>query len=115
LSNLSRKIRRRDLVKQRKVDRAYYGTCDEVTVFTEGEKQIRVPCELDAVTEHVCLTCEALALAGKPAKGPNGEVFRRKVCPIHRGMALEAVKKHALVAHPVNMLKMAYAVLKGDR
>jgi len=112
--SLARKIRRQGLVKQRKIDRAHYDTCDEVTTFTEAEGLTHVRCELDATSEHVCLTCEALVAAGKKGKGPDDGVFQRKVCPLHRGMALEAVKKHALVAHPVNMLKMAVAVLKGD-
>jgi hypothetical protein len=110
MSNVTRKMRRRDLIKKRAEDKAYYGQCDEV-VDING---ISVRCELDAASEHLCLTCVQLEDAGKKAKGENGQVHRRKVCPVHRGAALEAVKKHALVAHPVNMLKMAVAVLRGD-
>ena len=106
--SLARKIRRQGLAKQRKIDRAHYGTCDAPL------EEAPLGCELDATSEHVCLTCEALVAAGKKGKGPDGGVFRRKVCPLHRGAALEAVKRHALSAHPVNMLKMAVAVLKGD-
>lgn len=115
MSNIARKLQRQGLAKRRKEDRAYYGICDWVEEFTDPEKgKIRIPCQLEATSEHVCLTCEQLLEAGKPAKGPDGQAFRHKVCLVHRGMALEAVRKHALVAHPVNLLKMVVAAVKGD-
>lgn len=108
MSNIARKIRRRDLAKQRKIDRAHYGTCDATL------EEAPLGCELDATSEHVCLTCEKLVAEGRAGKGPDGGIYRRKVCPLHRGAALEAVRKHALVAHPINILKMAVAVVRGD-
>lgn len=118
MSSAGRKARREGLVKrrraQKKADRAYYGQCDDKNPVTTPDGTVVPGCLLDAVTEHVCKTCEALVEAGKPGKGPDGTVYRRKVCEVHRGAGLEDVKKHALAAHPLNIVRMAAAIIKGD-
>lgn len=58
-----------------------------------------------------CITCESLRDAGKKKAG---DVFVIQTCVIHRDKAIEKIKKHALVAHPVNILRATVAGLKGN-
>jgi hypothetical protein len=54
---------------------------------------------------HECLTCEGL----------GREVFARQACDLHDAEALAEVKRHALVAHPINILRVLVAGLRGEK
>jgi hypothetical protein len=58
-----------------------------------------------------CRTCEALVAAGKKKED---DVFRLQVCTQHRDEALWLMKRHALLAHPFNILRATGAALKGQ-
>ena len=62
-------------------------------------------CERHAVQNHECLTCEAKQ---------KEEVFSLKTCPYHHEQIRARMKKHALTAHPVNILRAVVAGLKGQ-
>jgi hypothetical protein len=67
-------------------------------------------CTEKGVGMDECLTCEQLVAAGKRTKA-----FRVVSCAQHRLDGLAAVKKHALVKHPVNLLRVIAAGLKGEK
>lgn len=66
--------------------------------FVEG-------CRRRARVQHECLTCEA--------KNPD-EIHTVKACRKHGARAMQAIRRHALVAHPVNLLRATAAALKGE-
>lgn len=57
-----------------------------------------------------CIACIELAAAGKL----EGKAFSRKPCIDHRDAAIAAMKRHVLVKHPANILRVAVAALKGE-
>lgn len=61
-------------------------------------------CTVRAVTKFECRTCEA---TGK-------EVFTLFSCAVHSPELQGQVRRHALVKHPVNIVRVAAAVLKGE-
>jgi hypothetical protein len=63
-----------------------------------------VDCKRKARAKHACVTCEKL---GKPE-------FAVKCCSEHFFPGLELLKKHALTAHPSNILGAMGAALKGE-
>jgi hydroxylamine reductase (hybrid-cluster protein) len=65
-------------------------------------------CKRRAKAKHECLTCEKLVEAGK-----QDTVFFAAGCGHHAQEAIERIKKHALTAHPVNILRGVVAQLKG--
>ena len=58
-----------------------------------------------------CITCEQLRDAGKKT---DADVFRIQTCVLHRDKAIAKIKTHALVKHPVNIVKVTIAGLKGE-
>lgn len=66
-------------------------------------------CRKRAKVVHECLTCVALKEAGK-----RDEVFETAGCAQHAEAALQEIKRHALLAHPVNLLRAGIAALKGE-
>ena len=52
-----------------------------------------------------CVTCEDLG---------RENPFRLQACSLHRFDALQEVKRHAVVKHPVNLLRVMGAALKGE-
>lgn len=60
-------------------------------------------CVEKALGMDECLTCEKL-----------GRSFRIISCAKHRADGLARVKKHALVKHPANLLRVVAAGLKGE-
>jgi hypothetical protein len=90
MSNLARQARRareRALRKGEKVD----GTCDHKD------------CEAGAKVKLECLTCEK---AGKTVKTVRG-------CDSHSLWAQSKLRKHALAAHPVNLMGAVVGQLVG--
>lgn len=69
----------------------------ELVCFKKG-------CTKKAIGMDECLTCEKL-----------GKAHRVLSCEIHRGAGLAAVKKHSLVKHPANLLRVVAAGLKGEQ
>jgi hypothetical protein len=65
-------------------------------------------CHRRAKATHHCRTCESLRDAGK-----RDEVFHIQFCRAHAPEAQSAIRRHALGAHPVNILRAAGAVLRG--
>lgn len=61
-------------------------------------------CHRKAKVAHECLTCEKL---DKP-------IHTVKACRIHQARAMQAIRRHALVAHPVNLVRAIVATLKGE-
>jgi hypothetical protein len=53
----------------------------------------------------VCITCE---------KKDEDPPFSLQACGPHSNAVLMMVRKHALSAHPVNILRATAAVIKGD-
>lgn len=79
--------------------------------------KVEGPCEHEGCTkkargEHVCLTCEKLHEAGKLEEP---EIHRKRYCASHREAMLTKVRKHAVTAHPANLLRVIAAGLKGER
>ena len=66
-------------------------------------------CRRRAKVKHECKTCIKLQEAGKVET-----VFTICACSFHAEKALQDMKKHALVAHPVNLLRAGVAALKGE-
>jgi hypothetical protein len=62
-------------------------------------------CNRKAQVKHECLTCLKLKA---------GTVFVVCGCRWHKAEALTIIKRHALTAHPVNMLRAGVAALKGE-
>lgn len=61
-------------------------------------------CNVRAVTKFECRTCEAV---GK-------EIFTLHSCAYHAPELQMQIRRHALVKHPVNIVRVAAAVLKGE-
>ncbi len=57
------------------------------------------------------MTCEQLRDAGKKT---DAEVFTIQTCGLHRERALQIIKRHALVAHPINIVRATIAGLRGE-
>jgi hypothetical protein len=76
--------------------------------------KIKGPCNIDgcrrkAKIKFDCLTCEALVEAGK-----TKTAFAVRVCKPHGARGQQRIRRHALVAHPVNILRAGLAALKGE-
>lgn len=65
-------------------------------------------CEKDGVGMDECLTCENLGRTGS-------RKFRIVSCIDHRLEGMGLVKKHALVKHPSNLLRVVAAGLMGEK
>lgn len=68
-------------------------------------------CKRNGGIIHHCITCETLAEAGKIEETA---IYRVQTCDHHAFKALQKIRKHALLAHPVNILRATVAGLKGD-
>ena len=66
-------------------------------------------CSFAAKVERHCVTCEKIT-----AKHPTHVPFSCKACRKHGEQALIAVKRHALTAHPSNLLRATVAALRGE-
>lgn len=66
-------------------------------------------CRRRAKAKHECLTCEKLVAAGK-----SETVFFAAGCGEHANETIQRIKRHALTAHPVNILRAVGAQLKGE-
>ena len=86
---LGRKLRRHKAKAARAIG---YGTCSDPK------------CHARATSRHECQTCERLGL----------EVFEVTPCSAHYESELQRIKRHAMVGHPVNLLRAAIAGLKGE-
>ena len=76
----------------------------------------RGPCFVEGCEERGgqmfhCVTCEELAAKGKILEA---DVFRVQYCVNHAAEAEARIKRHALIAHPYNILRVAVAALKGE-
>jgi hypothetical protein len=91
-------MRRRNKV----VMKPHHGAC-----FKEG-------CQENGGTIHTCLTCEKLAGAGGEAV-LGTPIFIVQCCTTHYDEGLKRIKRHALTAHPVNLLRVMAAGLKGEK
>jgi hypothetical protein len=60
-------------------------------------------CMGQVIAMDECLTCEGL-----------GKAHRVHSCAEHRAAGVAAVKKHALVKHPANLLRVVAAGLRGE-
>lgn len=59
---------------------------------------------------HTCLTCERLAATTQPDR----EVKVIHYCPDHRELGVTQIRKHALLKHPANVLRVVAAGLAGE-
>ena len=66
-------------------------------------------CSRRAQVKHECVTCIKLKEAKKVET-----VFVVCGCRWHKPEALTIMKRHALTAHPVNLLRAGVAALKGE-
>jgi hypothetical protein len=66
-------------------------------------------CRRRAKVKYECRTCEALVAAGKAEA-----VFIVNVCRPHSARGKLKIRRHALIAHPVNILRAGIAALKGE-
>ena len=86
------------------VGKAHRGPC-----FKKG-------CQLNGGILHECLTCENLAKAAEMAGEDHGiVVFKIQCCTRHSDEGLKKVRRHALTAHPANLLRVVAAGLKGEQ
>lgn len=81
--------------------------------YLEQTSGLKLECFKKGCTEKgvgmdECLTCEQLGRTGS-------RKFRVVSCLAHRTEGLAAVKKHALVKHPSNLLRVIAAGLKGEQ
>ena len=83
----------RGYLKRRRRDRAL---ADRGPCFAEG-------CEKNGSRTHRCVTCEK-----------RGRDFSRQCCPEHNEQGLGEVRRHALVKHPANLLRVVAAGLAGE-
>jgi hypothetical protein len=75
-----------------------------------ASKMVCFKCGEKSAAMHECLTCEKLH-EENPLKHDKFAVF---ACHEHNAAGLAAVKKHALVKHPANLLRVVAAGLKGE-
>ena len=61
-------------------------------------------CKQNGGTIHACITCEKLH-----------EIFAVQCCAVHYDEGLKKVRRHAVTAHPVNLLRVVAAGLKGEQ
>lgn len=56
-------------------------------------------CGIQAVVQYDCRTCETFSI---------------KACRKHEKKGMYDIRQHALLKHPVNILRVAAAALKGE-
>ncbi len=66
-------------------------------------------CRRGAKVKYECRTCESLVEASKASS-----VHTVKACRYHGGRGMQAIRRHALIKHPVNILRAGLAALKGE-
>lgn len=66
-------------------------------------------CTRKARATHHCATCEVLKRAGK-----RPDVESVSFCHQHQEWATASIRRHALVKHPINLLRAGVASLKGE-
>lgn len=71
-------------------------------------------CALNGGILHECLTCEKLSETSQVAHGEPIEVFKVQACTVHSDEGLKRVRRHAVTAHPANLLGVIAAGLKGE-
>jgi hypothetical protein len=71
---------------------------------TSGVSAACFKCQNPGLAMDECLTCERLGRSK----------FRVFSCADHRQDGLRAVKKHALIKHPANLLRAIAAGLRGE-
>lgn len=67
-------------------------------------------CKQNGGTIHTCITCEKLA----SSTSQGGEVFQVQCCTVHYHDGLKKVRRHAITAHPANLLRVVAAGLRGE-
>lgn len=86
-------------------------------------------CRRPATGSHVCATCEKLfvekmkkkavaddvLLEETAQKFKDKEIFNVLCCGDHWEEGLRRTKRHAVTAHPVNLLRVVGAGLKGEK
>lgn len=60
-------------------------------------------CKLKGVSKKECIACEK-----------RGKAHVIHHCVVHAGEAMTAIKRHVLLKHPVNMLRVVVAGLRGE-
>jgi hypothetical protein len=78
---------------------------------TSRKRCYHADCNRIAPVTHTCRTCEELAAK---AKIRLGDVLSVHCCPYHLEDGLQKLKRHALTAHPFNILRATAAALKGE-
>lgn len=68
-------------------------------------------CKQNGGTIHHCITCEELVRAGKLAAE---DAFKVQCCAVHVHEGLKKVRRHAVTAHPANLLRVVAAGLRGE-
>lgn len=76
-----------------------------------GDCTITKKCDQRGGEIFHCITCENLRDAGKR---DADKVYTVQTCVAHRDKAIEKIKRHALISHPVNILRVTAAALKGE-
>lgn len=66
-------------------------------------------CKRRAKAKHECITCDWLKKDGK-----TDAIFTVHACGHHQEEGMAKIRKHALVAHPINLIRAAIAALKGE-
>lgn len=73
---------------------------------------LREPCDVCQkmdVARYECKTCESLVAAGKDYK-----IFTTRGCAEHIEVARSKMRQHAMLGHPVNIVRAAAAALRGE-
>lgn len=68
----------------------------------------RKGCKLNGGAIHTCITCE------KIKEAQPHEVFQIQCCRVHYYDGLKKVRRHAVTAHPANLLRVVAAGLRGE-
>ena len=91
-----KKTSRFQMKRALKIAEAAHGNVDALVCFHKK-------CDAPALALDECITCEKL--------GKSTRIFS---CGEHRQAGLNALRKHALVKHPANLLRVIAAGLKGE-
>ena len=70
-------------------------------------------CQNNGNRTYHCMTCEAVAKE-KCADPDMSKVFKVQTCDEHDALAQKTIKRHAIVKHPSNLLKLTLAALRGE-
>jgi hypothetical protein len=100
----------------RKLKRAFMRGLAQEMVRPHKGPCFKKGCKQNGGTIHHCVTCEKIRDAqGSDPITKVHEVFTVQCCAVHFDEGLKKIRRHAVTAHPVNLLRVVAAGLKGEQ